>query len=273
VIVHVALIVSGLKCNTPAGNDAPILVFLFQNLSWEIGIQSLDPHPQSHDSCNTMTKVIYDLFCFNLILFVIHFLHTMFHSPLLPIHHLTDPHPIPPPHPTPSPHGCAHPQPHLTSELPEASSLLGLGASSLNEHRPGSPLLYVCWRPHISWCMLSVLWSSVWEILEDQINWECCSSYRITLFLSFFRSLRRNCSLVSSWLACWNVLQMFIPRVHFHFLCLTYFFVLHHALLNMLDLQGIWACAAWCAWCLANNWGFQRQTWWCKYWLDPVRTG
>jgi hypothetical protein len=35
-----------------------------------------------------------------------------------------------------------------------------LGASSLNEHRPGSPLLYVCWGPHISWCMLSVWWSS-----------------------------------------------------------------------------------------------------------------
>jgi hypothetical protein len=39
----------------------------------------------------------------------------------------------------------------------------GLGASSLNEHRPGSLLLYVCWRPHISWYMLSVWWSSVWE--------------------------------------------------------------------------------------------------------------
>ena len=30
----------------------------------------------------------------------------------------------------------------------------GLGAPSLNEHRPGSPLLYVCWGPPISWCML-----------------------------------------------------------------------------------------------------------------------
>jgi hypothetical protein len=26
----------------------------------------------------------------------------------------------------------------------------GLGASFLNEHRPGSTLLYVCWGPHIN---------------------------------------------------------------------------------------------------------------------------
>jgi hypothetical protein len=32
----------------------------------------------------------------------------------------------------------------------------GLGASSLNEHRLGSPLMSVCWGPHISWCMLPV---------------------------------------------------------------------------------------------------------------------
>jgi hypothetical protein len=59
-------------------------------------------------------------------------------------------------------------------------------ASSLNEHRPGSPPLYVCWGPHISCCMLLVWWSSVWEILGVQINWDCCSSYWITLLLSFF---------------------------------------------------------------------------------------
>jgi hypothetical protein len=28
----------------------------------------------------------------------------------------------------------------------------------MNEQRPGSPLLHVCWGPHICWCMLSVLW-------------------------------------------------------------------------------------------------------------------
>ena len=32
----------------------------------------------------------------------------------------------------------------------------GLGASSLTEARPGSPLLYMCQGPHISWCMLLV---------------------------------------------------------------------------------------------------------------------
>jgi hypothetical protein len=57
----------------------------------------------------------------------------------------------------------------------------------LNEPRPCSPLLYVCWGTHISWCMLSVWWSSVWEILEVQINWDCWSSDKVALLLSFFQ--------------------------------------------------------------------------------------
>jgi hypothetical protein len=64
----------------------------------------------------------------------------------------------------------------------------GLGASSLNEHRPWSPLLYVCWGPHISWCMLSVWWSNAWKISGVQINRESWSSYRIAL-LSVFQLL------------------------------------------------------------------------------------
>jgi hypothetical protein len=44
-------------------------------------------------------------------------------------------------------HVDAPPPPHLTSKLPWASTIL-------NEHRPESPLLYMCWGPHISWCML-----------------------------------------------------------------------------------------------------------------------
>jgi hypothetical protein len=50
------------------------------------------------------------------------------------------------------------PTPHSTWPLnslgPPFSWGLG-GASSLNEHRPGSPLLYVWRGPHISWYMLS----------------------------------------------------------------------------------------------------------------------
>jgi hypothetical protein len=57
----------------------------------------------------------------------------------------------------------------------------------MNEHRPGSPLLYVCWGPHISWCWLSGWWSSVWEVSGVQINWDCLSSYSITLLLIFFQ--------------------------------------------------------------------------------------
>jgi hypothetical protein len=79
-----------------------------------------------------------------------------------------------------------HPTSPLNSLWPPVS--WGLGASSLNEYRPSSPLLYVCWGPHISWCMLPVWWSNVWEILEGvQINWDCWSSYRIVLLFSFFQ--------------------------------------------------------------------------------------
>jgi hypothetical protein len=94
---------------------------------------------------------------------------------------------IPLPHPL-SPWGgsypfTTHPMWPLNSLEPPVS--WGLGASSIIEHRPSSPLLYVCWGPHISWYMLSVWWSSVWEISEIQINWDCGSSYNIDLLLSF----------------------------------------------------------------------------------------
>jgi hypothetical protein len=68
--------------------------------------------------------------------------------------------------PTPCLHVDA-PTPHPTWPLnslgPPVSR--GLDTSSLNEHRSGSLLLYVCWWPDICWCMLPVWWSSVWEIL------------------------------------------------------------------------------------------------------------
>ena len=77
-----------------------------------------------------------------------------------------------------------HFQPHLPSKLPGASK--GLGTSSLIELRPQSPLLYISWGPHIRWCMLPGCWSSVWEILWVQVNWDCWSSYRFAILLSFF---------------------------------------------------------------------------------------
>jgi hypothetical protein len=63
---------------------------------------------------------------FNLILFVIHFLLSIFHSLPLPSNPATAPHLTPPPHHTLSPHGCPHPPPYLISKLPEAFSLLGV---------------------------------------------------------------------------------------------------------------------------------------------------
>ena len=63
----------------------------------------------------------------------------------------------------------------------------GLGASSLTEPRPSSPLLYMCWGPHISCCMLPGWWFSVWEISGVQVNWDGWPSYRVSLLLIFFQ--------------------------------------------------------------------------------------
>jgi hypothetical protein len=135
-----------------------------------------------------------------------------------PIHPPTALHPITPPHLL-SPCGCPHTPCHLTSKLSGASSLLRLGASSLNEHRPSSPLLYVCWGPHISWCMLSVWWSSVWEISGVQVNWDCWSSYRIVLPLSFFQPFPNSTTGVSCFcpLAWWKYLNLTLSVAYWVF--------------------------------------------------------
>jgi hypothetical protein len=99
----------------------------------------------------------------------------MFHIPYLLPNYLS---------PRESPYHPAPTQPDLNFLRPPVS--WGLGASSLTEPRPSIPLLYMCWGPHISWCMLSVWWSSVWEILRIQVNWNCWYSYRVAL-LSFFQ--------------------------------------------------------------------------------------
>jgi hypothetical protein len=78
-----------------------------------------------------------------------------------------------------------HPSWPLNSLVSPAS--WGLDESSLNEYRPGYSLLSVSWRLHISWCILHIWWYSVWEISRVQINWDYCSSYRITPLLCFFQ--------------------------------------------------------------------------------------
>jgi hypothetical protein len=94
------------------------------------------------------------------------------------------------------------PQPiiHPTRPLNSLGTLVfwGLGASSLPEPRPSSPLLYMCWGPHISWCMLPNWWSSVWEISGVQVNWDCWSSYKVTLLLSCFQHFPNSITGVSS---------------------------------------------------------------------------
>jgi hypothetical protein len=45
----------------------------------------------------------------------------------------------------------------------------------------------MCWGSHISLCKLSGWWSNVSEISGVQFSWDCWSSYRVSLPLSFFQ--------------------------------------------------------------------------------------
>jgi hypothetical protein len=63
----------------------------------------------------------------------------------------------------------------------------GLDSSAPTEARPGSPLLYVCQGPPISWCMLPGWWLSIWEISGVQVSWDCWIPYGVALLLSFFQ--------------------------------------------------------------------------------------
>lgn len=92
-----------------------------------------------------------DLFINYFYLFIHLILHSRFYSPSGPFpdcssSHTSSPSPIStrmsPPYPL-----------HQTSKLPPVS--WGW------EPRPGSPLLYMCWRPGFSWYMLPGCWSSV----------------------------------------------------------------------------------------------------------------
>jgi hypothetical protein len=49
-----------------------------------------------------------------------------------------------------------------------------------------------------SWCMLSGWWLSVWEILGVQVSWDCWSSYRVALLLSFFQLFPNSTTVVTS---------------------------------------------------------------------------
>ena len=79
------------------------------------------------------------------------------------------------------------PQPTWPLNSLELQICWGLGTSSLTEPRLSSPLLYMSWGSQISRFMLPGWWSSVWEILEGQVNWDCLSSYRVAFLLSFFQ--------------------------------------------------------------------------------------
>ena len=120
-----------------------------------------------------------------LIIKLLLFLHFRFYSLPYPF---SVPYPIPPPC-IPVSMRMSSPPPHPIRPPDSLGSPFswGLGESSLTEPKPSSPLLYVCWEPHISWCMLPGWWFNVWEISRVQANWDFWSSYRVNLLLSFFQ--------------------------------------------------------------------------------------
>ena len=120
-------------------------------------------------------------------------------TPLTSSTHLHKDVPPTPSHPTRPPHSLG----------PQIS--WGLGLSSLIEPKTSSPLLYMCWEPHISWCMLNSWWSSVWEISGVQVNRDCWFSYRVTILLSFSQLFPNSMSGVSS----------FCPMLGYKYLHLT----------------------------------------------------
>ena len=104
-----------------------------------------------------------------------------------PIHHLTSPHPTHPPHPTLSPWGYPHPPPHLTSKLSGASSRLRIKCiiSEWTQTQKSSTVYVLGASYQLVYAVCLVV-----QCLRDlgvQINWDCWSSYRITLLLSFFQ--------------------------------------------------------------------------------------
>lgn len=112
---------------------------------------------------------------------LINFLHFIFYSP--PIHPKPTPHPL-------SPHGCPHPHPTWPLNSLGLPVSWELSASSLNEHRPSIPLLCVCVfvaSYHLVYAACLVAQCLRGPVLGVQINWDCWSSYRIILLLSFFQ--------------------------------------------------------------------------------------
>jgi hypothetical protein len=180
-----------------------------------------------------------------------------------PVHPLPVPYLIPPPYPclhedvsTPTP--IPHPTWPLNSLWPSVS--WGLGASFLTKPRPGSPLLYMCWGPHISWCMLPGWWYSVWEISEVQVNWDCWSSYRATVLLGFFQPFPHSTTEVSSFcplVGCKYLHLTLSAACVFHsVVMLGPFLWAFHSLSNSVspwDLPLIWIPLWACRWTLFSS--------------------
>jgi hypothetical protein len=110
------------KIHSVSPNKFVLSTYLFYTKSLHIiyynFISTIKPHSPSQFLILLVKNVI------QIFLFLIYFLHSIFHSLPCPIHPPTAPHPTPLPHPTQSPCGCPHTPPYLISKLAGASSLL-----------------------------------------------------------------------------------------------------------------------------------------------------
>ena len=121
--LHLSVYVEVMSIVMTAGSMSASRQSLFVITDWEFYI-CICRHQEETDSstrlgsqntkAHTPKHTLSHKPALSLILFVIHFLNSIFHSLLLPIQPQTAPHPIPPPLPIPSPCGCPQPLPHLT---------------------------------------------------------------------------------------------------------------------------------------------------------------
>jgi hypothetical protein len=114
--------------------------------------------------------------------------------------------------PHPSPREChPHPIPHLTSKLSGASSLLRVKCiiSEWTQTQKSSTICILGASCQQEYAVCLVV--QCWEISGVQINWDCCSTYRFSLLLSFFQSFPNSTIGVSS----------FCPLIGYKYLHLT----------------------------------------------------
>jgi hypothetical protein len=99
--------------------------------------------------------------------------------------------------------------------------------------RPDQAVLCcICFRPHISLCMLPGWWLSVWKISGVRVSWDGWSSYGDAVLLSFFHLFHNSATGVSG----------FCPLVECKYLHLT-LLAAYWASQRAAMLDSYWSCS------------------------------